>query len=242
MSASTVIRTTRVWLKIKQEGQTAGFGPCFHLPGFQFGTGFLSHSHSEDNTIALIICSITIVALIQDDYLGLQIGDLHGHGSKRETARNWAVGFSPCLTELHFGWVNYGDLARPHPKWWFMWGIAPQAPYFRLVKYHNSPIFWGYPILTTTAACNMSPFFPAAGRRRFPSRRARRRTTSLRTRLRQMRTRSRRPRTSFGRPLGNQNESRNENQNQFHGTRLQAERLARRFCSLSERMDRIFGL
>ena len=23
----------------------AGFGPCFHLPGFHFGTGFLSHSH-----------------------------------------------------------------------------------------------------------------------------------------------------------------------------------------------------
>ena len=22
-----------VWLKIKQEGQTAGFGPCFHFPG-----------------------------------------------------------------------------------------------------------------------------------------------------------------------------------------------------------------
>ena len=22
-----------MWLKIKQEGQTAGFGPCFHLPG-----------------------------------------------------------------------------------------------------------------------------------------------------------------------------------------------------------------
>ena len=22
-----------VWLKIKQQGQTAGFGPCFHLPG-----------------------------------------------------------------------------------------------------------------------------------------------------------------------------------------------------------------
>ena len=33
-----------VWLKIKW-GQTAGFGPCFHLPGFDFGTGFLSHSH-----------------------------------------------------------------------------------------------------------------------------------------------------------------------------------------------------
>ena len=23
----------------------AGFGSCFHLPGFHFGTGFLSHSH-----------------------------------------------------------------------------------------------------------------------------------------------------------------------------------------------------
>ena len=34
-----------VWLKINQEGQTAGFGSCFHLPGFHFGTGFLSHSH-----------------------------------------------------------------------------------------------------------------------------------------------------------------------------------------------------
>ena len=26
---------TWVWLKIKQEGQTAGFRPCFHLPGFR---------------------------------------------------------------------------------------------------------------------------------------------------------------------------------------------------------------
>ena len=34
-----------VWLKMKQAGQTAGFGPCFHLPGFHFGNGFLSHSH-----------------------------------------------------------------------------------------------------------------------------------------------------------------------------------------------------
>ena len=32
---------TWVWLKI-QEGQTAGFGPYVHLPGFHFGTGFLS--------------------------------------------------------------------------------------------------------------------------------------------------------------------------------------------------------
>ena len=35
-----------VWLKIKREGQTVGFGPCFHLlPGFHFGTGCLNHSH-----------------------------------------------------------------------------------------------------------------------------------------------------------------------------------------------------
>ena len=26
-----------VWLKMKQEGQTAGFGLCFYLPGFHFG-------------------------------------------------------------------------------------------------------------------------------------------------------------------------------------------------------------
>ena len=36
-------------------------------------------------------------------------------------------------------WVNYNDLTRPHPKWWFMLGIAPKPPCFRLVKYHNSP-------------------------------------------------------------------------------------------------------
>ena len=28
-----MVDTIWVWLKIKQEGQTAGFGPCFHLPG-----------------------------------------------------------------------------------------------------------------------------------------------------------------------------------------------------------------
>ena len=34
------------WLKTKRSGgQTAGSGPCFHLPGFHFATGFLSHSH-----------------------------------------------------------------------------------------------------------------------------------------------------------------------------------------------------
>ena len=35
--------------------------------------------------------------------------------------------------------MNYNDLTRPHPKWWFMWGMAPQPSYFRLVKYYNSP-------------------------------------------------------------------------------------------------------
>ena len=29
------------WLKIKQEGQTAGFGPCFHLPIGQPSLEFL---------------------------------------------------------------------------------------------------------------------------------------------------------------------------------------------------------
>ena len=29
--------------KLNRRGY-AGFGPCFHLPGFHFGTGFLSHS------------------------------------------------------------------------------------------------------------------------------------------------------------------------------------------------------
>ena len=30
--------------KLNRRGY-AGFGPCFHLPGFHFGTGFLSHRH-----------------------------------------------------------------------------------------------------------------------------------------------------------------------------------------------------
>ena len=42
---SVELMGTWVWLKIEQEGQTAGFGPCVHLPGLHFGTGFLSHSH-----------------------------------------------------------------------------------------------------------------------------------------------------------------------------------------------------
>ena len=34
----------RVWVKISPPG-TAGFGPCFHLPGFHLGYRFLTHSH-----------------------------------------------------------------------------------------------------------------------------------------------------------------------------------------------------
>ena len=30
-------------LIIKQEGPTAGVGPCFHLPGAYLGTGFLPY-------------------------------------------------------------------------------------------------------------------------------------------------------------------------------------------------------
>ena len=30
--------------KLNRRGY-AGFGPCFHAPRFDFGTGFLSHSH-----------------------------------------------------------------------------------------------------------------------------------------------------------------------------------------------------
>ena len=41
-----------MWLKVKQEGQTAGFGPCSHLPGFHFGTGCLSRSQMGMGKIA----------------------------------------------------------------------------------------------------------------------------------------------------------------------------------------------
>ena len=39
-----MIRPTSVWLKLNMRAY-AGFCPCFHLPGFPSGTGFLSHSH-----------------------------------------------------------------------------------------------------------------------------------------------------------------------------------------------------
>ena len=38
-------KSTWLWLKIKQGGGGGGLRPCFHLPGFHFGTGVLSHSH-----------------------------------------------------------------------------------------------------------------------------------------------------------------------------------------------------
>ena len=40
--------------------------------------------------------------------------------------------------------MNYDNLTGPHPKWWFMWGDAPQPPYFRLVKYYDSPRSYGF--------------------------------------------------------------------------------------------------
>ena len=43
-STTSASAGSRVWLKMKL-GQTAGFGPCFHFPGFHVGTGFLSHCH-----------------------------------------------------------------------------------------------------------------------------------------------------------------------------------------------------
>ena len=53
-------------------------------------------------------------------------------------------------------WVNYNDLTRPHPKCWFMWGIAPQPPYFRFVKSYNSP----RKILRPVASFPFSEGFP----------------------------------------------------------------------------------
>ena len=38
-----------------------------------------------------------------------------------------------------WGYDLNNDLTRPHPKWWFMWGRAPEPLYVRLVKYDNSP-------------------------------------------------------------------------------------------------------
>ena len=65
----------------------------------------------------------------------------HGHVTMRCAPWSWP-GTCPSLTLLLFcegrTWVNYTDLTRPHPIW-FMWGIAPQPPSFRLVKYYNSP-------------------------------------------------------------------------------------------------------
>ena len=37
-------KTCRCGSKLSRRGY-AGFGPCFHFPGFHLGTGFLSHSH-----------------------------------------------------------------------------------------------------------------------------------------------------------------------------------------------------
>ena len=38
-----------------------------------------------------------------------------------------SIALAMCLLPLldSFCWVNYSDLTRPHPTWWFMWGTAP---------------------------------------------------------------------------------------------------------------------
>ena len=54
-----------LWLKIKQRGY-AGVGPCFHLPGFHFGTGFLSHRHmSIDEQVARAVMLPLSMAMFQ---------------------------------------------------------------------------------------------------------------------------------------------------------------------------------
>ena len=42
--------------KLNRRGY-AGFGPCFYLPGFHFGTGFLSHSHIKITTQHTMACT-----------------------------------------------------------------------------------------------------------------------------------------------------------------------------------------
>ena len=44
MQGNRGIRVYGCGSKLNRTGY-AGFGLCFHLPGFHFGTGFLSHSH-----------------------------------------------------------------------------------------------------------------------------------------------------------------------------------------------------
>ena len=38
--------------KLNHQG-TAGFGPCFHLPGFHFGYIFLTHSHMSPKILVV---------------------------------------------------------------------------------------------------------------------------------------------------------------------------------------------
>ena len=64
----------------------------------------------------------------------------------------------PLLFLFAFLWVNYNDLTRPQPKSWFMWGIAPQPPYFRLVNYYNSPRFLSLVLHISRARCLLSAF------------------------------------------------------------------------------------
>ena len=71
----------------------------------------------------------------------------HGHGRRSERPPCTGGGVACVIfffSFFFFGggncffldgfWVNYNGLTRPHPKWWFMWGISPQPPYVRLVN------------------------------------------------------------------------------------------------------------
>ena len=48
---------TRVWLIFFHRRGYTGVGPCFHLSGFHFGTGLLSHSHMYIYIYIYIECS-----------------------------------------------------------------------------------------------------------------------------------------------------------------------------------------
>ena len=57
--------------KLNRRGY-AGFGPCFHLPGFHFGTGFLSHSQLVGHLIGTFMrpSSIWVLTHLRRHVLG----------------------------------------------------------------------------------------------------------------------------------------------------------------------------
>ena len=67
--------------KLNRRGY-AGFGPCFHLPGFHFGTGFLSHSH-----FCVIFGNLPLKASSDLIRLLLHGGFHFNHSPRHETPR-----------------------------------------------------------------------------------------------------------------------------------------------------------